>query len=113
MLPLYGPSLLKITTDENLTIEIKQNAAIQLKNYIYQNWKFSENQDLNKQLLFDEEDPIIVIKKEDKEFIKSNILQILSQCQTKPILYIIQVKKKIIPSNDKKDRQIRISSKMG
>ena len=59
-LPLYGPTLLKISSDENLTLDIKQNAAIQLKNFVHSFWKFGENSEINKSLRFDDDEPMIV-----------------------------------------------------
>ena len=53
--------------------DIELNAAIQLKNYIQTKWKFSEDMETNKQIIFDEEE-IIVISKEDKDYIRTNIL---------------------------------------
>ena len=86
LLPFYGPTLLKISSDDNLSLDIKQNAGIQLKNYVSKFWKFGENQEINKQLRFDEEDPIVFIRKDDKDLIKSNILLILSNSNNKIIM---------------------------
>ena len=75
-LPKFGPSLLTIACSKEGTLsnEICFGAAIQLKNYITQNWKFSEDNKLNNQLVFDSE-KIIIISKEDKDFIRKNILE--------------------------------------
>ena len=74
-LPKFGPSLLTIacSKEENLSNEICFGAAIQLKNYIKENWKFSEDNNLNNQLVFSNE-KIIIISQEDKNFIRKNIL---------------------------------------
>ena len=49
------------------------NAAIQLKNFILANWKFSDDHNLNKNLVFDDEQ-IIVISEDDKAYLRNNIL---------------------------------------
>ena len=74
-LPKFGPLLLTIACCRDGTISnpICQGAAISLKNYITSNWKYGEDSNLNAQLCFDE-DKIIVISKEDKDFIRKNIL---------------------------------------
>ena len=81
--PKYGPSLLTIacSKDGNIPNPISQAAAITLKNYINSNWKFGEDEKLNNQLCF-EGDEIIVISKEDKDFIRKNILE--------GVLYVVE-----------------------
>ena len=76
ILPKYGPYLLTIACNKDGTIpnQISQAAAITLKNYIISNWKFGEDEKLNKQLCFEGEN-IIVISNEDKDFIRKNILE--------------------------------------
>jgi hypothetical protein len=70
-------------------MDIRQNSAIQLKNFVHNFWKFGENPEINRQLRFDEEEPLIVISKEDKGLIKTNIVNILTNCQSKPLMYDI------------------------
>ena len=74
-LPKFGPSLLTIACRKEGTLsnEICFGAAIQLKNYINANWKFTEDNNLNNQLVFNNE-TIIIISQEDKNFIRKNIL---------------------------------------
>ena len=83
ILPKYGPYLLTIACNKDWTIpnQISQAAAITLKNYIISNWKFGEDEKLNKQLCFEGEN-IIVISNEDKDFIRKNILD--------GVIYIIE-----------------------
>ena len=83
ILPKYGPYLLTIACNKDGTIpnQISQAAAITLKNYIISNWKFGEDEKLNKQLCFEGEN-IIVISNEDKDFIRKNILD--------GVIYIIE-----------------------
>ena len=54
--------------------EIELNAAIQLKNFVMSNWKFTTNHTYNKSLVFDDEEEIIIISDEDKLYIKNNII---------------------------------------
>ena len=78
-LPNYSPLLLMISCNLNkeYTPEISLNAAIQLKNYIKSFWKNSENV-IN---ISSTED--IIINKEDKEYIRTKIIE--------AIIYVIEI----------------------
>jgi len=65
----FSSYLLQISTDSNMAKEIQQIAAIQLKNFIFKNWKIS-SENLNDTTNYTE------IPQKDKEFIKSEILKI-------------------------------------
>ena len=105
-LPKYGPSLLTIACNKEriFSSQISQGAAISLKNYINSNWKYGADAKLNLQLCF-EGDQIIVISKEDKDFIRNNILEgVISVVESEnvPILkQFNQCVKKIIKSDFK------------
>ena len=75
-LPHFGPLLLTIALNsENKFPEtISHNASIQLKNYINSYWKYGSNPETNKSLCFDNE-KIIIISDEDKNFIRTKILE--------------------------------------
>ena len=81
--PKYGPSLLTIACNKegNISNPISQAASITLKNFINSNWRYGDDTEMNKQLCLDGNE-IIVISKEDKEFIRKNILE--------GILYVIE-----------------------
>lgn len=76
LLPKYGPLLLEIgcNVSKKYADEVSLNAVIQLKNFIFANWKFTNDQMKNKSLVFDEDDIIIIINDQDKEYIKQNII---------------------------------------
>ena len=76
--PKFAPLLLEICCDINkkYSSEIELNAAIQLKNYINSYWKFTNNESYNKSLIFDDE-KIIIISDEDKNYIRNNIIDSL------------------------------------
>ena len=57
------------------------NASIQLKNLIIQYWKFKQNED-NSSIIFNEQQPIIIISNDEKEYIRGNILQGELNCIT-------------------------------
>ena len=82
--PKFAPLLLEICCDINkkYSSEIELNAAIQLKNYINSYWKFTNNESYNKSLIFDDE-KIIIISDEDKNYIRNNIIDSL--------IYIIEI----------------------
>lgn len=75
-LPKFGPLLLLLACnkDNQYPETISLNAAIQLKNYINSYWKYTNDPNINEQLCFDNEQ-IIIISEEDKNFIKNNILE--------------------------------------
>ena len=100
-MPNFGPKLLEISCNPNKLYpqEIELNAAIQLKNYIYNNWKFGDDENVNKQMIFDDEE-IIVISQNDKNYIRNNILdgiifEIINE-NTKILKQLNQSVKKII-----------------
>ena len=77
LLPSFAPLLLEICVNQSNTYstEIALNAAIQLKNFIWTNWKFTNDHAHNKTLVFnEEEEQIIIITAEDKAYIRNNIL---------------------------------------
>ena len=78
-LPNYSPILLIISCNINkeYSPEISLNAAIQLKNYIKSFWKNNENE-IN---INSSED--IIINKEDKEYIRTKILE--------AVIYVIEI----------------------
>ena len=78
-LPNYSPLLLMISCNINKEYppEISLNAAIQLKNYIKSFWKNNENS-IN---ISSSED--IIINKEDKEYIRTKIIE--------AIIYVIEI----------------------
>ena len=82
--PKFAPLLLEICCDINkkYSFEIELNSAIQLKNFINSNWKFTYNESYNKNLIFDDE-TIIIISNEDKSYIRNNIID--------SVIYIIKI----------------------
>ena len=77
LLPNFAPLLLQMCVNQANTYssEIALNAAIQLKNFIWTNWKFTNDHAHNKTLVFnEEEEQIIIITAEDKAYIRNNIL---------------------------------------
>ena len=74
--PQFGPLLLTLAcNDENKFSEtISFSASIQLKNYINSYWKYGSDPIINKSLCFDNE-KIIIISDEDKNFIRTKILE--------------------------------------
>jgi len=76
---------LKISCDKQNTIETRLNAAIQLKNYT-NFWKFGDNNQINKSLLFNDDDIIIIISEIDKSLIRKNILEIATNCEEYKII---------------------------
>ena len=76
-LPRFGPILLSLACnkEEKVSSTISQNASIQLKNYVNDNWKFTNDNEYNKQLIFKEDERIIIISDEDKNYIRKNILE--------------------------------------
>ena len=82
--PKFAPLLLEICCDINkkYSFEIELNSAIQLKNFINSNWKFTNNESYNKNLIFDDE-TIIIISNEDKTYIRNNIID--------SVIYIIKI----------------------
>jgi len=78
-------------------VEIRQNAVIQLKNYVINYWKYGTNSKINECLKFEKEEIIVQIKDSDKELIRSNLIQIASNCTIKPILkHFNQIIQKIV-----------------
>jgi len=75
-LPKFGPLLLTLALnrDGQYSDNIALNASIQLKNYINSYWKYGNDAKENQQLSFDNE-KIIVISEEDKNFIRNQILE--------------------------------------
>ena len=75
-LPKLGPFLLTIACNkDNLFKEtVSHQAAIQLKNYIRSYWKYGPDEEKNLSFRFEDEE-IIVISEEDKNFIRNNILE--------------------------------------
>lgn len=67
----FGPGLLEISYNEGFSKEINQNAAVQLKNYVAQFWKYQGEE------VTSEDEQIIVITNLDKEFIKATMLKVL------------------------------------
>lgn len=65
--------MLQIASDQSVPFGVQQNALIQLKNLIVKNWKYGSNQEINKSLRFEEDEKIIVINDEEKDFIRKNI----------------------------------------
>jgi hypothetical protein len=95
--PGYAPILLKIACSSTNKLEISQNAAIQLKNYINNFWKFGNNQQVNESLRFEEDEAIIIIPEEDKKVIRDNIIDALYQTKHKLVeKQINQCLKKLI-----------------
>lgn len=89
--------MLKIAGTNTNKLEISQNAAIQLKNYINFYWKYGNNQQVNESLRFGEDELILVITEEDKQIIRDNIIDALSQIKHKLVeKQINQCLKKII-----------------
>ena len=82
--PKFAPLLLEICCDVNkkYSNEVELNAAIQLKNFINSNWKFTNNETYNKNLVFDD-DVIIIINDDDKNYIRNNIID--------AVIYIIGI----------------------
>lgn len=79
-----------------MNTQLRQNAAIQFKNFIESNWKFTENGEYNKSLVFnDSPEDIIPVSANEKEVIRQNIIGIMGDCEEKAILqqYIPAVKK--------------------
>ena len=76
-LPKVGPLLLTIScsNDNNFSEDVILSAAIQLKNYINSYWRFGPNPEYNKSLCFNNDEKIIVISDEDKNFIRNKILE--------------------------------------
>ena len=100
-LPKFGPLLLIIACnkEDKFNENISLNASIQLKNYINSNWKYGHNEEQNKYLCFDN-DKIIVISDEDKNFIRNNILEgmvyVVEKENVKVLKQFCQCVKKII-----------------
>ena len=88
-LPNIGPLLLTLALnkDNQFSDNIALMAAIQLKNYINSYWKFGNDAKENQQLSFDNE-KIIVISEEDKDFIRKHILE--------GVVYIVDKENKLI-----------------
>ena len=82
----FAPLLLEICCDINKKYSplIELNASIQLKNFINSYWKFTSNELYNKSLVFDDE-IIIIINDEDKNYIRNNILD--------AVIYIIGIER--------------------
>ena len=82
-LPKYGPLLLAIScnNENKFSEEVSHNASVQLKNYINSNWKYGNDPEINKTLCLDNQQ-IIVISDEDKNFIRNNILE--------AVIYIVE-----------------------
>lgn len=92
-MPNFAPLLLQISSDYSFPREIQQNAAIQLKNYV-RFWENKPNTEKN-----NNED--IFIPEQDKNFVKSNILPLLSTCSDKTSLKIyMQIINKILKNDD-------------
>ena len=74
--PKYGLILLNIACDSNnnYSSDVSQNASIQLKNYISSYWRNTSDEKMNIALNYDNEE-IIIISDEDKNFIRTNILK--------------------------------------
>jgi hypothetical protein len=93
-MPNFASLMLQISSDHSLPREIQQNAAIQLKNYVRVFWISKPNSDANKS----EE---IIIPAEDKIFLKTNILPLLSTCSNKASLKIyMQIINKILKNEE-------------
>jgi hypothetical protein len=75
-LPQFGPLLLTIAcnNENKFSNEISLNASIQLKNYINSYWRYGDDPEINQSLSFDNEQ-IVVISNEDKNYIRQNILE--------------------------------------
>jgi hypothetical protein len=67
--------MLQIANDSTTPFGVQQNALIQLKNIICKNWKYGSDSELNKSLRFEEEEKIIVINEEEKDFLRKNIFR--------------------------------------
>ena len=83
---------MKITCnlEQKYSKEIELNAAIQLKNYINSNWKFTNDHNHNQQLIIEDDDIIIVISNEDKDYIKNNIVDSLIYFVTKENVKVLK-----------------------
>jgi len=93
----FGPSLLKISSDEQYEQQVRLQAAIQLKNYVINFWKFGDNKQINESLNYDTEDLIIIILESDKSIIRKNILDLTTKCTNKQIMKLYnQVIQKIL-----------------
>merc|ERR1712032_242579 len=66
-------SMLQIANDSTTPFGVQQNALIQFKNIVCKNWKYGADENMNKSLRFGEEEKIIVINEEEKDFIRKNI----------------------------------------
>jgi hypothetical protein len=97
-------ALLKICVDPIQKSEVQLNAAIQLKNYIVNYWKFGENTEINKSLLFDCEDEVLIISNDNKEAIRTNILQALLHTNTHLVIKQLNQSVKKILKYDFKDK---------
>jgi hypothetical protein len=63
-----------VNLNNNFSEEIVLNSAIQLKNYITNFWKFSNNNEENQKLIFNDDEIIIIINENDKNYIRNNII---------------------------------------
>merc|ERR1712032_308855 len=66
-------SMLQIANDSTTPFGVQQNALIQFKNIVCKNWKYGADENMNKSLRFGEEEKIIVINEDEKDFIRKNI----------------------------------------
>jgi len=76
----FSPLLLNISCNTQFAFETQLNASIQLKNFVSQYWKFGTNESVNKSLCFEDNEKILAIPPEDKQFIRANILDALACC---------------------------------
>lgn len=96
-LPDYLRHLLVISVNRSFDNQIRLIAAIQLKNFVENYWKFNSNMEYNKSLLVGESSDIIVISDEEKSFFREEIFKAASECEVKPLLktYVESVHKVI------------------
>ena len=87
VLPQFAQNLLTICCNENISNNIQLNASIQLKNYVSNFWKFGPNGEINKSLILYKSDEVIVISEEDKQFVRDNIISLISISRNLPIKF--------------------------
>ena len=79
----FGPFLLTIACNKEKKYQenISLNAAIQLKNFVNSNWRYTNDQKTN-EMLCSENEQIIIINDDDKQFIRNGVLD--------GILYVVE-----------------------
>ena len=85
----YLSQLLTIISNNDSNESVKLTAAIQLKNYNHNYWRFSNDNNYNKSLVFSEDELIIIISNDEKELYKKEILNIIGNCVNKRLLEVL------------------------